>query len=155
VTKYVPEPKAENPLPLDQQISRIAQSLANSRFANVKAGEPSSSSPRNEFRIQPDAVREIIRARHARAVYFPGELFSDSAWDILLGLLLAKTSHRQATVSSLFETSGLSVAVISRWVSALADKGLVVLGPETDAVELTPEATSAFHDYFYDIFRRD
>ena len=148
MTKYVRDTKADRLLPLDRQVSRIARSLASSSFAKIPANGHAG-----EFEIHPTTVLEIIRARRARAIYFPGELFSDSAWDILLELLHAETARRRITVSALSEESGVPAATLSRWLNALADKGLVVFGRESSTVKLSTNASEAFRHYFRDIFQ--
>ncbi|MBK5264694.1 MAG: hypothetical protein JJE34_05580, partial [Alphaproteobacteria bacterium] len=88
---------------LSEEVSRIARTLASlsggistssalsSGMDNLAepehgyAGEPSLDAPnRPRVLITPREIRDMLRLRRLRDQFFPGELFADPAWDMLL-----------------------------------------------------------------------
>ena len=67
----------------------------------------------------------IWDARQARQKYFPGELFADPAWDILLGLYCARNRGERITVTTVAQSFGLAQATSFRWLNELEKAGLV------------------------------
>lgn len=67
----------------------------------------------------------ISDARQARGKYFPGELFADPAWDILLGLYCAQNRGERMTVTAVGQSFGLAQATSFRWLNELEKAGLV------------------------------
>lgn len=67
----------------------------------------------------------ICDARRARGKYFPGELFADPAWDILLGLYCARNRGEQITVTGVGLSVGLAQATSFRWLNELEKAGLI------------------------------
>lgn len=148
MTKYSPDPPGQ-PLPRDEKISRLIDSLANPR-----SGAETSDSI--EFRLSEDIVRNALSAWRERARYLPEALFSDFAWGILLDLLLAEIGKRRLTVSRVCKGCGESQTTALRWVNALQDRDLVIRRVDSgesgsEVVELTPKASAALRCYFRDL----
>ena len=71
-------------------------------------------------------LREVIRARSRRSVYFSSKLFSDPAWDLLLNLYLAELRQLRIAVTDLGSLAGVPLTTSLRWIDALMKEGLVV-----------------------------
>jgi DNA-binding MarR family transcriptional regulator len=100
--------------------------------------------------MHPDdqVISAIIRARRKRAEFFPLELFSDPAWDVLLALLEAKSEGRSLTLAALAKETGQSATLVVRWVDVLCQEGLVDAGPGSgdlpgSAVDLSQRGCAA------------
>lgn len=70
-------------------------------------------------------VRDILKARRARAKFFDETLFADPAWDILLELYAADLGQRPLSVGSVCVGSAVPASTALRWLTALERKGLV------------------------------
>jgi DNA-binding MarR family transcriptional regulator len=68
----------------------------------------------------------MLRARRLRDEHFPGDLFADPAWDILLDLMAARLERKQVTVSSLCVAAAVPPTTALRWIGVLAERGLLV-----------------------------
>jgi DNA-binding MarR family transcriptional regulator len=73
-----------------------------------------------------DFIRAMLRARRLRDEHFPGDLFADPAWDILLDLMAARLERKQVTVSSLCLAAAVPPTTALRWIGVLAERGLLV-----------------------------
>lgn len=70
-------------------------------------------------------VRGLLRLRRARDRFFPGDLFADPAWDILLELYAAELGQQKIAVSSLGVGAAVPMTTALRWVNALENVGLI------------------------------
>ena len=68
----------------------------------------------SEARRLVDVLRRTMRARTTRAEYFPSDLFSDPAWDMLLDLALARLTGKRVSVSSLCLAAGVPATTALR-----------------------------------------
>lgn len=107
------------------------------------AGEPRTDS----------FIRGILQARLDRKSFFPGELFSDPAWDMLLDLYAAELGQVRVSVSSLCIASNTPSSTALRWISALERQKLIERQPDPlDGrrffLSLTREAVERFERYF-------
>lgn len=105
-------------------------------------GLPAHRQPRSEPQPQPqrqphsvadvtaNQVRDLLRARRARADFLPGDLFADPAWDMLLDLLAARLDQVCVSVSSLCIASCVPPTTALRHIRTLADKGLIERQPD-------------------------
>lgn len=75
--------------------------------------------------VSAGALRGMIRARRARTQYFPGDLFADPAWDILLDLMAARLEGKQVSVSSLCIAAAVPATTALRWIKSMTDAGLL------------------------------
>ncbi|MBB4640849.1 helix-turn-helix domain-containing protein [Rhizorhapis suberifaciens] len=128
---------------LSEEVSRIARTLASLSGRDLTPspthaemlsepdsghymGEASLDMPR---RPSPPAVtarelREMLRLRRLRDQFFPGEMFADPAWDMLLDLMAARLSNQRVSVSSLCIAAAVPATTALRWIRALSDNGL-------------------------------
>jgi hypothetical protein len=158
MTKHAPDTEATRLLALSEQVSRVAQSLA-----QLAVGGPASpqgaNSNADELEIAEESVARVIRARSERARYVPTELFGDPVWDIMLHLLHAEIAHRRASVSSACLASGLPESVGLRWLNTMVQHGLALVEPHPDvtaggSIELVPEVSRALRRYFREVVER-
>jgi len=69
-------------------------------------------------------VRAMLKLRRDRERYFPAELFSDPAWDMLLDLTAARLEGRNVSVSSLCIAAAVPTTTALRWIRNLCDIGI-------------------------------
>ena len=93
-------------------------------------------------------VRAVIRARRARARFFPEGWFADPAWDMLLDLAVAELSGARVSVSALCIAADVPATTALRWIKRLCDEGrLVRTGDPLDRrrmfIAMSPETSAA------------
>ena len=98
----------------------------------------------SEARRLIDILRRTMRARTTRAEYFPPDLFSDPAWDMLLDLALARLTGKRVSVSSLCLAAGVPATTALRRLDDLCAADMTTRLPDaTDGrrkfVELTDD----------------
>lgn len=102
---------------LSREAARIAAALAHlaqSERVHAPGAEEISASD----------IRRLIRARRARERFFPAELFSDPAWDMLLDLMAARLDAQPVAVSSLCIAAAVPTTTALRWIRSLCDAGI-------------------------------
>jgi hypothetical protein len=85
----------------------------------------------------------ILNSRRLRTEMFPGALFGEPAWDILLELFVADALGERRTGHEISERTKVSPWVLARWVLHLNSEGIIVGGATGDLSEvltLSPEA---------------
>ncbi|MFM9977904.1 MAG: hypothetical protein ACKVOP_07670 [Sphingomonadaceae bacterium] len=127
---------------LADEVSRIARTLA-----DLATSEPSALAVRDAatgFRASSDwetarpepidaaEIRTIIRLRRLRDRYFPGDLFADPAWDMLLDLMAARIDGHRVAVSSLCIAAAVPPTTALRWIKTMTDNGLFVRVSDPD-----------------------
>jgi hypothetical protein len=155
MSKHAPGTKDKRLLALSEQVSRVAQSLAELAVGGPGAAV-SANSNSDELEVAAESVAGVIRARAVRTLYVPTELFADPAWDIMLHLLHAEIAHGRVSVSSACLASGLPERVGLRWLNTMAEHGLARVQPDPDdqgngSVELAPEVSRALRRYFREV----
>lgn len=100
-----------------------------------------------------ETVRAVIRSRDQRGRFFPGYLFADPAWDMLIDLYAAKLAQHRVSVSSLCIASNVPATTALRWINALEAEGLVVRTSDNSDkrrhfVSLTEPGLRAMDGYF-------
>ena len=90
-------------------------------------------------------VKNLIAERRRRDSFFPGGIFGDPAWEILLALALAEARHQRLSVSKLCRRVDVPPTTTLRWISKLNDEGLLVRRDDVNDkrrkyIELTPDA---------------
>ena len=70
-------------------------------------------------------LRRLIQQRRVRADFFPGELFADPAWDILLDLAAARHEKKPVSISSLCIAAAVPTTTGLRWIKALTEANLL------------------------------
>ena len=111
------------------------------------------SSPFTDHMAGPPNLREIIKLRRLRDSFFQPDLFADPAWDILLDLKAAAQEGRQVSVSSLCIAAAVPPTTALRWITAMAQSGMLVRRQDpADArrvfIELSAETSAKLDDYF-------
>jgi hypothetical protein len=129
---------------LSEEVSRIARTLASlsghgdatalfstdgdslAEPGNGYTGEPGIDMPRARSSAPVTArdIRDMLRLRRLRDQFFPGEMFADPAWDMLLDLMAARLSGQRVSVSSLCIAAAVPATTALRWIRALTDNGL-------------------------------
>lgn len=140
---------------LSDEVSRIASTL--SRLSTGPSSASRMTEPPQPLADVPDisvdAVRSVIRARRLRARYFPGELFADPAWDMLLDLLQAEISQLRVPVSSLCIAAAVPATTALRWLKTMVSEGIFIRRADPHDgrrvfVELAPRTSDALRAYF-------
>lgn len=72
-----------------------------------------------------DLACQIGAARRSRAALFPGELFDEPAWDIMLQLYCVAGRDEVATIYALGSSISAPLSTIERWVDYLVERDLV------------------------------
>jgi len=131
---------------LSVEAARIARALDNLVRDRVPGEEPEPQP------VTADFVRQVIRARRARARFFAGELFADPAWDILLDLMAARLERKAVSVSSLCIAAAVPATTALRYIKTMTDEGLLVRQPDPmDGrrvfIELAPQTAEKMHSY--------
>lgn len=73
-----------------------------------------------------DQLRQLLKARRARANFFGAHLFADPAWDILLLAYVAFLEGEGLLVSELCCDSVVPATTTLRWVKALEQDGWLI-----------------------------
>lgn len=73
-----------------------------------------------------DELKQLLKARRARANFFGAHLFADPAWDILLQAYVAILEEEPLLVSTICRESVVPATTALRWISILETDGLLV-----------------------------
>ena len=110
--------------------------------------------------VSEDHVLSILAARRGREAALGRELFSDPAWDILLELYAARVGGRRMSLSDLARAIDIPQSTVARWITALAERGLVVSSRDRDEtrlwIDLSPHGLAEMKrllDYWEAAFR--
>ena len=103
-----------------------------------------------------ETARALYRERRLRARYFPGSLFAEPTWDMLLDLFIADCERRKITVKSVCIGANVPTTTAMRHLKWLHEQGLVErLSHPRDArsthVRLTASAITAMEHYLTEI----
>jgi hypothetical protein len=155
MSKHSPETEARRLLALSEQVSRVAQSLAQLAVGGPGAAEGANSDS-DELKIAEETVASVISARSARALYLRAELFADPVWDIMLHLLHGEIMHRPVSISSACLASELPERVGLRWLNTMVQRGLANIEPDPEdsgsgSVKLVPAVSMALRRYFREV----
>lgn len=94
----------------------------------------------------------LLDAHSARSNFFPGGLFADPVWDMLLDLMHAQLNGKRISVSSLCIAGRVPATTALRRIGDLVSTGLAIRSKDpTDGrrvfIELTPEGSDAMTKY--------
>lgn len=137
---------------LQAQAARLA--------AAIEASDcPDDSAPVEGEPCTEASIRGILEARLERSSFFPADLFSDPAWDMLLDLYAAELGQMRVSVTSLCIASNAPTSTALRWISALERQNLIERRPDPlDGrrffMSLTREAIERFERYFSAVGQR-
>jgi hypothetical protein len=98
-------------------------------------------------------VKDLLKARRARANFFGAHLFADPAWDILLHSYAALLDEEPLLVSDLLRISLVPATTMLRWVKTLEQEGWLELteGPlecPRSSLSLSTNGRIAMERYF-------
>jgi DNA-binding MarR family transcriptional regulator len=98
------------------------------------------------------SLRALLRLRHVRAALFPGKIFAQPAWDMLIELLECHLRQRPISVSGIYLAAGVPPSTALRRLQDMEDAGLIVrVGDPNDRrrqfVELTPRTLLQFQAF--------
>ena len=102
---------------LGREVERIARALTDLATASQLEALPTTN-------VDAAQVRANIKRRRDRERFFPADLFSDPAWDMLLDLTAARLEHRLVSVSSLCIAAAVPPTTALRWIRNLCEVGL-------------------------------
>lgn len=127
---------------------------ANAIHPFIEGETPRKAAP--QVAVDARYIREVIKLRRRREVFFDPELFADPAWDILLDLLAAQLEGRPVSVSSLCIAAAVPATTALRWITGMTESGILVRRQDpTDARRIfidLPEADAAkLMDYFAEL----
>lgn len=88
-------------------------------------------------------LKELLKARRARADFFGTHLFADPAWDILLLAYVALLDQDRLLISTLCKTSVVPATTSLRWVKALEQDGWLVRRDALDSPRAWLELSAA------------
>lgn len=103
-----------------------------------------------------DTAKQLYQQRRRRARYFPGSLFAEPMWDMLLDLFIADCERRKITVKSVCIAADVPTTTALRNLRWLHEQDLVerLSHPRDDRsthVRLTAKAIAAMESYLADI----
>ncbi|CAH0357323.1 hypothetical protein BH11PSE5_BH11PSE5_24010 [soil metagenome] len=78
------------------------------------------------FDVQLEDIRKLNQERQKRNQHFPGEMFSDPAWDIILCLIEGYIAGDLTTVSSIYKATKIPYSTVLRWVGTFEARGLLL-----------------------------
>jgi hypothetical protein len=110
------------------EIVSLAKSLADRAQIIVGLGEKLDISHIRRGRENVELAvltRKYLRTRRQREAMFPGALFADPAWDILLDLFAAEVEGTRVSVTSACTASAVPPTTALRWLSRLEVEGLI------------------------------
>lgn len=96
---------------------------------------------------------KIYRTRELRSRFFPGSLFSEPAWDILLLIYGVEPSRERLSVSDVCASAGAPYTTVFRWIEKLVQEGLIVREEHphdrrTQLLRLSERAAALLDAYF-------
>ena len=132
----VREGEAERLRRLNEEVARVAEVLARlTGYADRRPGgvadrQAGFGAPPGAAAVTAADLRRAIRARRLRDTQFPGGLFEDPAWDILLDLYAAELEGAQVSVSSLCIAAAVAPTTALRWIGRMTEAGLLDRRPD-------------------------
>lgn len=98
-------------------------------------------------------AKRVLIARSRRAVLFPGDLFADPCWDMLIELQLAELERAAMTTSALCLAARVPVSTALRRIAELEARGFLRRHKDDadwrrNLVSLTPKARHELRQYF-------
>lgn len=134
---------------LDEMSKQLSGSLQNYPMVG-RSGAEGTLEDRRELASR---VRLEISSRRERANHFPGNIFADPAWDMLLNLFHSDLLQHRTSTTDLSIASQVPQSTALRWIATLVKVGLVTRRPDPlDGrrvyIELTSSGRNALHSYF-------
>jgi hypothetical protein len=108
---------------LQQMVQGVADQIGNAVLLTRQGSdEPKPGSGKPDLAL---LAKRYLAARRKRAKLFPGELFADPAWDILLDLYVAQASQQRLSISAACVGNDIPSTTGLRWISRLEEHGLI------------------------------
>lgn len=106
-----------------------------------------------------DAAIGILDQQKTRLSYFPGDLFHEPAWNMLIALFVAHHQKLTMNVKALTAYAGTPATTSLRWVDHLHDRGLIdrttdIADRRRVEVSLSDSGLTAMTNYLTEISRR-
>lgn len=104
-------------------------------------------------------AENILTDRALRKSHFPGELFSEPAWDILLCLFVADTRKSWLSEVSVCTTSGAPRSTAMRWINFMKKAGIIEKMDASNSdkpanFRITPYGAAQMRNYLKSILNR-
>ncbi|MBX9729098.1 MAG: MarR family winged helix-turn-helix transcriptional regulator, partial [Sphingopyxis sp.] len=93
--------------------------------SHFSPAEPLNSETRSSHEFPSAPVRRALQERRLREQFFPADMFSDPAWDILLDLYAAQLEGQTVAVSSLCIAAAVPSTTALRWIKTMTDAGML------------------------------
>lgn len=120
-------PEAPTLSELSEEAARISHALS-----KLAAQLPLAVNDRAETELDAPWIRRLVRLRRLRDGFFPPELFSDPAWDILLDLTAARIEGVAVSASSLCIAAAVPITTGLRWIKGMVERGFLVREPDPE-----------------------
>jgi hypothetical protein len=101
-----------------------------------------------EDKARAEAARKLLVDRNCRYRLFPGELFDEYAWNMLLYLFVAQANDHRVSERHLIASVKTSSTIGQRWLYQLAKDGQIEPRKSGDDVVLTTGALARLREYF-------
>ena len=144
--------RVDDPPGLVSSLRTLARAMLALTENDAAAAERTEPRGESERRQRGKLARDLHRERARRAEFFPGDLFGEPAWDILLDLYAAARANELRSIKSACLSSHAPEATALRYIEQLAAHGLVERKPDrTDKrrkyLSLTPLGERKMRDY--------
>ncbi|MEM8697266.1 MAG: hypothetical protein AAGE05_14690 [Pseudomonadota bacterium] len=124
---------SDDPIPIDHHVERGSQLSSRPAMSPIETEiEVEDSESSGRYRIPnlvytqgAQFIKNYLKARREREWQFPNGLFSDPAWDILLGLYVAQSEQRPIQASAIGAIAAVSQTSGQRWLKILRSRQLV------------------------------
>lgn len=142
--------------PIAGEAARIGARPHPSKFEEIRVEDRSGpSAPERGALVA--LAKHYLSQRRRRDALFPGTLFADPAWDVLLDLYLAGLENRRVSVSNACIAAAVPTTTALRWIGLLEEEGLVQRfddpGDRRRAyLQLAPEAAISVGDWLLGTF---
>lgn len=105
-----------------------------------------------------NAALNLLEQQKARLSFFPGDLFHEPAWNMLVALFVAHHQRQTMNVKALTAYAGTPATTSLRWVDHLHDRGLIdrttdMIDRRRVEVSLSDSGLTAMTNYLMSISR--
>lgn len=159
--------KADEPADFASRLLALSQQLLSMAGAATGTGrkeESAAAAPWGKLGEEPDeslliyVAEAMYRHRQSRRELFPGGLFGEPGWDILLDLYISSKRNRQVTVSDACLASLVPSTTALRSLAQLEQEGMVERHRDPQDgrriyVRLLPEAEARMMAYLIQVLR--
>ncbi|WP_379921504.1 MarR family transcriptional regulator [Erythrobacter sp. R86502] len=140
--------------PFADELMEIAVRLRDAADGRSSMRETRIAPPPASGRCRLTMARRTYALRRKReALFGKPDLFGEPAWDIMLDLYIAQSEGKLVSVSSACIGSAAPATTGLRWLTVLAEEGLIVREKDADdhrrvLVRLSPEGRAAMDRFF-------